>query len=226
MHANNEFGTIFPTREISAIAKQNGALLFVDAIQTFRKLSWTADDLGADLISISAHKIGGPKGAGAIYIRAGTQIKPLLNGGGQEREMRGGTENVAAIVGFGEATVRSEPKQNSEIRDRFENQLIKLGAKATTQVENRLSGHCHVRFPGIQAETMLIALDRLGLSASSGAACSSGSIEPSHVMLAAGYTLEEAKEGLRFTFGRETKDQEARRALEIVEAALKQVRTA
>ncbi|CAN5576347.1 cysteine desulfurase NifS [soil metagenome] len=226
MHANNEFGTIFPTKEISTIAKRSGALLFVDAIQTYRKLDWTANDLGADLISISAHKIGGPKGAGALYIRAGTQVKPLLNGGGQEREMRGGTENVAAIVGFGESTIRTSPKQNPVIRDLFENELMKRGATATAQTENRLSGHCHVRFPGIQAETMLIALDRLGLSASSGAACSSGSIEPSHVMLAAGYTLDEAKEGLRFTFGPETKEQEANKALEIIDCALKQVRTA
>jgi cysteine desulfurase len=228
MHANNELGTINDISEISRLVKGVGALLFVDAVQTFCKLDCKVDHLGADLLAVSAHKIGGPKGVGAIYVRAGVPVKPLIVGGGQEREMRGGTENVSAIAGF-DAAVQSRnapsrllSENRSEcptLRDDFEQRLIAAGAVPSVTLSPRLDTHSHVRFPGINAETMLIRLDRSGISASSGAACSSGSIEPSHVLIAAGYTPERAKEGLRFTFGPQTTPaQAAEAARRIVEA--------
>ncbi len=231
MHANNELGTINPVRQIANMAHKVGALLHTDAVQTFCApgQNWKAADLDADLITVSAHKLYGPKGAGAIYIRAGIKLKPLLAGGGQEREMRGGTENVAAIAGFGEA-VRQSPTNSvphSNPRDVFVTDLLSHGAAQTVSSwDNVLTTHAHFRFPGIDAETMLIVLDRLGLSASSGAACSSGSIEPSHVLLAAGYTQEESRQGLRFSFGRSSTHEVATKAASIVVEALQQIRSA
>lgn len=202
MHANNELGTLQPVVEIANLARRHGALLHSDAVQTLGHPQVGLPD--ADLLTFSAHKVNGPKGAAAIYIKAGTKLKPLAVGGGQEREMRAGTENVAAIVGFAAAVSNIGPTQ-PKARDRFLDQLLTAGFLPT--VPNRqdaLPGHAHVRFPGIDAETMLIRLDRAGVSASSGAACSSGSLEPSHVLLACGYSPKEAREGLRFTFGRQT----------------------
>lgn len=215
MHANNELGTLQPVREIGEIAHRAGALFHTDAVQTFLSLDWGVDDLGADLVSVSAHKVNGPKGVGALYVRAGTKLQPPVAGGGQEREMRGGTENVAGIVGFGEA-VRVVPRiedRRGEASSAFLRSLDMDDALLTVpEAADRLPGHVHLRIPGVQAETMLILLDRMGVGASSGAACSSGSIEPSHVLLACGYSSEEAKEGLRFTFGQETSAEEAREA--------------
>jgi cysteine desulfurase len=211
MQANNELGTIQPTNEIAALAGQQGALFHCDAVQTFGTEHF--EKIG-DLMTFSAHKIYGPKGAGAIYIRAGTKLQPLSVGGGQEREMRAGTENVAAIVGFGAAVkALSPPREQRQTRDRFLDRLIEAGYVPT--VPNRsetLDGHAHVRLPGTDAETMLIRLDRMGISASSGAACSSGSLEPSHVLRACGYSEKESKEGLRFTFGRHSTVAEAEEA--------------
>jgi cysteine desulfurase len=231
MHANNEIGTIQPVQEVSSIARQHGALFHCDAVQTFLSLPWTVEDLGADLISISAHKTYGPKGAGVLYVRAGTQLTPLLTGGGQEREMRAGTENVAAIAGFGAALAALSHAENRKrtraARDLFVARLEELrpeGLQWTVSRDLTLPGHAHLRFEGLSAESMLILLDRLGVSASSGAACSAGSLEPSHVLLACGYSPEEAKEGLRFTFGATTTETEAARAAEIVAEAAGKLR--
>jgi len=231
MHANNEIGSINPIRKIADVAHLHGALLHTDAVQTFQapNISWTVADLDADLVTTSAHKLYGPKGAGAIYIRAGIKLKPLLTGGGQEREMRGGTENVAAIAGFG-AAVRVAQAAKSSVklaRDTFVERLGALGAIFSVQCwENVLSTHAHFRVPGIDAETLLIVLDRLGVSVSSGAACSSGSIEPSHVLLAAGYSTEESKQGLRFSFGRSSTPDIAYEAADRVAEAIQQIRQA
>lgn len=214
MAANNELGTLQPVDDVAALAREHGALFHCDQVQTFLSTSNRGSRI-ADLVSISAHKIHGLKGAGALYVRAGTKIKPLIYGGGQEREMRAGTENVAAIVGFGEA-VRQVPKMPDNrlnAKNRFLSALdIPNLVRTVPNEEDTLPGHAHVRIPGVQAETMLILLDRMGVSASSGAACSSGSIEPSHVLLACGHSESEAKEGLRFTFGRETSNEEATEA--------------
>ena len=213
MHANNELGTLQPVAEVAKLAHTCGSFFHCDSVQTFliSELGSRISDLAASLITVSAHKIHGPKGVGALYVRAGTKFKPLISGGGQEREMRGGTENVAGIVGFGAAVkaVMAMPDNRRGARDRFLADLDIPGLQLTAPSDEILPGHAHFGIPGVQAETMLILLDRLGVSASSGAACSSGSIEPSHVLVACGYSEQETKEGLRFTFGRETTEAEA-----------------
>lgn len=218
MHANNETGVIQDVRRAADLVHAHGAMLHADCVQTFCTLPWTRDSLDADLISISAHKIHGPKGAGALITRAGVMVDPIIVGGGQEREMRGGTESVASIVGFGVASQIAEPY--TKARDAFRTELDRLASDAviftTGTGDDVLPGHCHVRFPGRTASTMLIELDREGIAASSGAACSSGSIEPSHVLLAAGYSESEAHEAIRFTFCRDMPDSEAIEAAKIV----------
>lgn len=227
MAANNELGTLNPIPEITQLAHSRGALVHTDAVQSFLT---EPNPQGVDLLSIAAHKVNGPKGVGALYIRAGTSIEALTLGGGQERELRAGTENVAGIVGFGAAVEwrLQNPSEKQKPRDAF---LCRLKEQQTSDwlltspVERILPGYAHLRFPGIGAESMLINLDRLGVSASSGAACSSGSIQPSHVMLACGYTETEAREGLRFSFGIETTIAEAQEAAERVAKAVNQIAT-
>lgn len=229
MHANNEIGTIQPARTIADLAHRFGAFYHCDAVQTFLvpidNKPWQPKDLDADILTISAHKIGGPKGVGAIYTRAGVILKPLMVGGGQEREMRAGTENVAAIVGFAEAICLQAKLNPTTARDTFVKEVKVPGLIWTTPFENALPGHAHCRIPGISAETMLIRLDREGIAASSGAACSSGSLEPSHVLQACGFTEQESKEGLRFTFGKRTTENEAVLAAQIFGAAALSIRS-
>ncbi len=202
MHANNETGGINGIRQLSDIAHEAGALFHCDAVQTLGALPWTVNSLDADLVSVSAHKIGGPKGVGALAHRAQVSLGPLILGGGQEREMRGGTENVAGIVGF-KAAVQALAGRlfGPEARDAFAAGLGVGVVWTTPGFEDVLPGHCHIRLPGVRSETALIALDRAGISASSGAACSSGAVEPSHVLRAMGLSESEANEGLRFTLG-------------------------
>jgi cysteine desulfurase len=207
IHANNEIGTIQPVGEAAALAKRAGALVFVDAVQTFpaaRLDVWPE----VDMISASSHKIHGPAGAGLLAVRSGTPLRAIIRGGGQEREMRAGTENVAAIVGFAAAAGTASAQDaasKAAARDSF---LAELEAKmagrfeVTAQGADVLPGHAHLRIPGRKADGLLITLDAMGIAASSGAACSSGALEPSHVLLACGFSIDEAEEGLRFTFGR------------------------
>ncbi len=222
MHANNETGTLQPVSEVAAAAHRVGAIFHCDAVQTFLNLpGWSVDDLDADLLTVSAHKVNGPKGVGAVYMRAGVEIEPILFGGSQERELRPGTENVAGITGFGAAIRHHESEDRSEMRNAFVATLVnRAGAVPTVKGSTAtLSGHAHVRFPGINAETLLIKLDRMGVAASAGAACSSGSLEPSHVLLACGYSPEEAAEGIRFSLGYgNTADEVAEAAGRVVEA--------
>jgi cysteine desulfurase len=225
MHANNELGTLQPIAEVSRLCRRHGALYLCDAVQTFKSLSWNVDEIGADMAALSAHKIYGPKGVGALFVRAGTKLQAMSLGGGQERELRAGTENVPGIVGFG-AAVDLEVGSPRLAREAFLLELAKSPGWVRTvpaDIET-LPGHAHLRFPGLSAESMLIVLDRLGVAASSGAACSSGSLEPSHVLLAAGYTEREAAEGLRFTFGSATTEGQAREAASRVLAAAEIVR--
>lgn len=201
MHANNELGTLQPIAEIGALAQSHGALFHTDAVQTFGHVPFSMQELPVDMLSASAHKLGGPKGIGALAVRAGTSLAPILVGGGQEREMRAGTENVGLMAGFA-AAFRAAPAPHSAARDAFFAALAETEYLRTVpESVPTLPGHAHVRFPGVRAETLLIRLDRAGVSASSGAACSSGSIEPSHVMLALGLSEGEALESIRFTFG-------------------------
>ncbi len=224
MHANNEVGTIQPVREIADLVHARGAYLHTDAVQTFGQMPVNVHDLGADLLSVSAHKIYGPKGAGALYVRSGVPIEPLLHGGGQERERRAGTENVPAVVGFGEAVRLLLPERASEavrltgLRDLFLAALrrripsIALNGHPTERLPNNLN----VSFPGLDAETLLLTLDRAGVSASSGSACTSGSIEPSHVLTAMGLPDARVKSAVRLTLGRGTTPEEIHRAVDIL----------
>ncbi len=221
MHANNELGSVTDIAGAASLCRASGSLIFVDAVQTFGVPTLPLIGQDIDLLSITGHKLGGPKGAGALYVRAGTNIKPLIAGGGQERELRGGTENVAAIVGFAVAVgLRQEP--SGAARASFFEHLCEVDLLPSVQSLDALPFHCHVRFPGLDAETVVIRLDRAGIAASSGAACSSGSTESSHVMLACGYSQKEAREGVRFTFGHATTVEDAReaahRVIEIVSA--------
>lgn len=224
MHANNEFGTVNDVAAIGPVVKGAGALFHVDAVQTFPG-SWRVDDFSADLVNVSAHKFYGPKAVGAMYLRSGTKVKPLAWGGGQEREMRAGTENVAGLVGAATAlrVVGGDLGFRESLRvmrDEFEAGLDGLAVWSVEAGVERLPGHSHFRVPGVDAEIALIRLDRAGISASSGAACSSGSLEPSHVLMATGLSEREAREGLRFTFGRGNTVEEAREASGVVREAV------
>jgi len=205
MHANNETGVINDVESIGGLCSEHGALFFSDCVQT------NAAPEHCDFRSYSAHKFYGPKGAGALYVKAGNKPQPWLVGGGQERELRAGTENVAAIVGFAAALgLHVDPCSISRIRNLFVEEVSKLLPSAIlTAKDDVLPGHAHYRVPGASAEAVLIVLDRLGVSASSGAACSSGSIEPSHVLLAARFSGKEATEGLRFSFGKANTNDDA-----------------
>lgn len=238
MHSNNELGTINDLATIAEASHAVGALVHSDAVQTFETAvsgdarGDLAHRLGVDLITVSAHKTYGPKGVGAVYARSGVKLAPLVAGGGQEREVRGGTENVAGIVGFGAAVDagRSDPERLNRARlarDAFLQELQRVAdgpfARSVTSPERCAPGHAHLRFPGVGAESMLILLDRMGVSASSGAACSSGSLEPSHVLAACGYSPQESNEGLRFTFGKDVSPEQAREAANRVAAAASRV---
>lgn len=212
MHANNEIGTLQPVEAIARICKERGVWFHVDAVQTFGLLPVDVEAIGCDLLSVSAHKIYGPKGAGALYVRALTPLQPLMVGGGQERDRRAGTENVAGIVGFAEAVKLAEAVRETEaqrltqLRDQFIQTVLETipDAILTGHPTERLPSNAHFRFVGVPADSLLIALDRAGIGASSGAACSAGSLEPSHVLLALGWGETAAQEGVRFTLGRDT----------------------
>lgn len=231
MHANNETGRINPILEASRIVKNAGALFHVDAVQTFPHVK--VDELEADLVSMSAHKFGGPKGAGGLWIRSGVKPTPLIAGGGQEREMRAGTENTPAIVGMGEA-VRQQglhpqwQDQKKVARDAFLSALdFSLPFRITcpslaADPEGFLPGHLHLLVPGL-AERLLIRMDQVGVSASGGAACSSGSLEPSHVLAACGFTGKEGAAGVRFSFGHEITPEMARQGAEIFCQAIRDI---
>jgi cysteine desulfurase len=224
MSVNNETGMKQKISDIAAMTHRVGATLHCDHVQGFMKLG-DAKVVQADLVSIAGHKVNGPKGVGALAVMNGTKIKPLLTGGEQERELRGGTENLLGIVGFGAAVNQYEQMELWPMQVELMDILKSAGAVPT--VENHLQtldSHVHVRFPGIDAETLLIRLDREGISASSGAACSSGSVEPSHVMLACGYSEEQAKEGVRFSLGLGNNLEEIQRAGEIIVSVVEEIR--
>ena len=215
MHANNEVGTIQPIAEIAARIRTSGAYLHADAVQTLGQIPFTVKSLGVDLLTISAHKIYGPKGAGALYVREGVAFRPWLYGGQQEREKRAGTENVAAIVGLGEAVSlnplpEAEGTRLTTLRDHFirEVQLRIPDAKMNGDPAERLPNNANFSFPGCDGATLLLMLDMHGIAASSGSACASGSIEPSHVLLAIGASPDVARSAVRFSLGRATTPEE------------------
>jgi cysteine desulfurase len=212
MLANNETGMIFPIPQIAAICRRKGTLLHTDAVQAAGRIPLNVDELGVDLLSLSAHKLYAPKGVGMIYVRHHTPFWPHIIGGGQEKSRRGGTENVAGIVGFGRAAelaIRQMQYGNAEIcglRDRMESSLL-CGiphAFLNGAPEPRLPNTSNIAFEGIEAEAVLIGLDQAGICASSGSACTTGSLSPSHVLKAMGLSPELSRGSLRFSLGRQT----------------------
>lgn len=225
MHANNEVGTIQPIAEIAAIARERGVLVHTDAVQSFGYLPVDVNTLGVDLLSLSAHKIYGPKGVGALYVRRGVGIEAILHGGGQERERRSGTQNVAGIAGFAAATQlllgerEEEAKRLASLRDAWIGKALKAlpGAVLNGHSTERLPNNINISIEGVEGEALLLSMDLAGVAASSGSACASGSIEPSHVLVAMGMPLERARGALRLTLGRSTTSGELDYALQVLQ---------
>jgi cysteine desulfurase len=230
MLANNETGVVQPVAEVVRLARQHGALVHCDAVQAAGKLPLDVTSLGVDTLAISAHKIGGPKGAGALWVRRGVRLAPLLQGGSQERNRRAGTENVAAIVGLGRAArlAREEGLASAaaiaERRDRLEALLLALPGTRRNGDAPRVPNTTNVSFEGIEAESLLMALDLGGLAVSTGAACAAGAVEPSHVLRGMGLPMERVQSSLRFSLGRTTTVAEIERAAELVAQAVERQR--
>jgi len=232
MHANNEIGTIEPIAEIGAIAHEKGVLFHTDAVQTFGHIPIDVEAMNIDLLSASAHKLYGPKGVGLLYIRKGARITPLLHGGDQEKHRRASTQNVAGIVGFGRAVelagkdMESEAIRQAKLRDRLIDGLL------AAIPESRLNGHPEKRLPNnvnisiayIEGEAMLLNLDMEGIAASTGSACTSSSLEPSHCLIAIGLPHELAHGSLRFTLGRGTTETEIDTVIDVLPGIVRKLR--
>lgn len=211
MHANNEVGTIQPISEVGALLKDTQVLFHTDAVQTAGVLDINVDELNVDLLTISAHKFYGPKGVGVLYVRRGTSITPLIHGGGHERRRRAGTENIAGIVGLAKALEISYDERDTEntrlqaLRDKLIEGLTAIPhSRLNGSQTKRLPNNVNVCFEFIEGESLLLNLDMKGVAASSGSACTSGSLDPSHVLLAMGLSHEIAHGSLRLTLGRDT----------------------
>ncbi|MEM7813941.1 MAG: cysteine desulfurase NifS [Candidatus Aenigmatarchaeota archaeon] len=209
MHANNEIGTINPIAEIGEVCRARGVLFHTDAVQTFCHIP--IDLANIDMLSVSSHKVGGPKGVGALFVRSSVTISPIIHGGGQERGLRSGTENVAGIVGFAKAAemgmkeMAQESKRLAALRDRLIAGTLKIPDSALTgHPTARLPNHASFWFKFIEGEALGLALDAEGIASSTGSACSSKSLEPSHVLLACGLKAHEAHGSLRLTIGKAT----------------------
>ena len=232
MHANNELGTIQPLEEIGRIAKEADVYFHTDAVQSAGKIPIDVRILQLDLLSLSAHKLYGPKGIGALFIRGGTRLRQLLYGGHHQRGFRPGTENVAGIVGLGKAaeiarkSLAEDAQRVSALRDKLQQGLLHTVPQSRVNggAAPRTPNTTNIVFPGIEGEALLIALDLKGLAVSTGAACSSGAVEPSHVLTAIGLPPEEARASLRFSLGRHTTAADIDFALNVVPAAVAQLR--
>ena len=232
MHANNELGTLQPLEEIGRIAKEADVYFHTDAVQSAGKIPIDVNKLQVDLLSLSGHKFYGPKGIGALYIRGGTHLRQLLYGGHHQRGFRPGTENVAGIVGLGKATeiarnsLHDDARNISALRDKLQQGLLDRvpQSRVNGAAAPRTPNTTNLVFPGLEGEALLIALDLKGLACSTGAACSSGAVEPSHVLTAIGLSPEEARASLRFSLGRHTTNEEIDIALQLVPAAVEQLR--
>lgn len=233
MHVNNEIGTIQPIAELAAITKDHGALFHTDAVQSYGKVPLSVQDVPVDLVSMSSHKIYGPKGIGALYVRAGVEITPRQVGGGQEQGIRTGTENTPGIVGFGRAaaicaeTMDNEAERIGNLRDRFHGWIrdeVGEGVHLNGSVEGRIYLNLNLRFDDVEAESLLLALDLDGIAVSTGSACSSGSTKPSHVLTALGLSEIEAHSSLRMTLGRSNDEDQLRFAAERIGAHVRRLR--
>lgn len=232
IHANNELGTIQPLEEIGRLARQHDIWFHTDAVQAVGKIPVDVEKLDVDLLSLSAHKLYGPKGVGALYIRKGTILRPLLHGGHHERDRRPGTENVPGIVGLGKAAelaqglMAEDATRLANLRDRLEESLLSRVPLVTVNGDRqrRLPATSNLSFAFIEGEGFVIAMDLRGIACSTGAACSSGSLEPSHVLSAIGKTPEQARASIRFSLGRFNTPEDIDYALEIVPVVAEQLR--
>ena len=223
MHANNEIGTVQPIARLAAVAHARGALFHTDAVQSAGKIPIDVAALGVDLLSISAHKFNGPKGVGALWVRRGMRLVAPTTGGRQERNRRAGTENVPAVVGLGAAAALAGGKLAAEaarlgaLRDRLEAGLIeRVPDAAVNGSGERVPNTTNVSFPGVEAEALLIALDLEGVAVSTGSACSSGTLEPSHVLRAMGLTPRRAQSSIRFSLGLGNTAADVERVLDVL----------
>ncbi|MCA8878567.1 MAG: cysteine desulfurase NifS [Rhodobacteraceae bacterium] len=232
MWANNETGTIFPVDGLAGLAKDAGALFHTDAVQAVGKVEIDLKSTDIDMLSLSSHKLHGPKGLGALYLRKGTRFRPLIRGGHQERGRRGGTENAPAIVGLGKAadlaraTLPADMARMAALRDRLEKGLVqRIGhCFVTGDPHDRLPNTSTIAFEYIEGEAILLLLNKAGIAASSGSACTSGSLEPSHVLRAMNIPFTAAHGAIRFSLSRETTETEVDRVLEVMPAIIAQLR--
>lgn len=232
MFANNEIGTIEPITEIGKIAKENGILFHTDAVQAFGQVPINVDEMNIDMLSASGHKLNGPKGIGFLYIRKGVKIRSFIHGGAQERKRRAGTENVTGIVGLGKAvelavsTMEERTARERELRDYLMTRVLKEVpfARVNGPRDNRLPNNANFCFQFIEGESLLIMLDMEGICGSSGSACTSGSLDPSHVLLAIGLPHEIAHGSLRLTLGADTTREDIDVTIEAVKKIVKKLR--
>ena len=232
MHANNEIGTIQPIQELARIARQHRALFHTDAVQSAGKLPINVCSLEVDLLSISGHKFNGPKGIGALWIRRGSRLVSTLTGGRQERNRRAGTENVPGIVGLGVAAhlaitkLTSEAKRLVTLKDHLEATVLeRIPRTAVNGARNqRIPNTTNISFDGVEAEALLIALDLEGVAVSTGSACSSGTLQPSHVLKAMGFAPHRAQNSIRFSLGSGNTAQEIERVIEILPRVVRKLR--
>ena len=232
MFANNEIGTIEPVKEIGMIAKEHGILFHTDAVQAFGQVPIDVDEMNIDMLSSSAHKINGPKGIGCLYIRKGVKIRSFIHGGAQERKRRAGTENVPGIVGYGVAarmaaeTMEARTRKEQELRDYFIRRVLDEVpyTRLNGDPEKRLPNNANFSFWFIEGESLLIMLDMKGIAGSSGSACTSGSLDPSHVLLAIGLPHEIAHGSLRLTLGADTTKEDLDYTLEQIKEIVAKLR--
>jgi cysteine desulfurase len=235
MYANNESGAIQPLREIAAVARAHGIPFHTDAVQGAGSLSLDVDDLGVDMLSLSAHKFYGPKGVGLLYVRRGTPLDFQQIGGGQEQGRRGGTENVPGIVGLGVALAQADAWREAynrhcgQLRDRMwaglRDAIEGVSLNGPSEPELRLPNNLNVSIAGVQGETILLSLDVLGIAASAGSACTTGNTEPSHVLQAMGLSDEACRSALRFTVGRGNTDDQIGTAVEAIVTSVSRARS-
>ncbi|MFG6382751.1 MAG: cysteine desulfurase NifS [Lachnospiraceae bacterium] len=232
MFANNEIGTIEPIAEIGKIARQHGILFHTDAVQAFGQIPINVDELQIDMLSSSGHKLNGPKGIGFLYIRKGVKIRSLLHGGAQERKRRAGTENVPGIVGFGKAvelamaSMQQRTKKERELRDYLMERVLREipFTRVNGDRTNRLPNNVNLCFQFVEGESLLIMLDMKGICGSSGSACTSGSLDPSHVLLAIGLPHEIAHGSLRLTLGEDTTKEDIDYTVDTIKEIVQQLR--
>jgi cysteine desulfurase len=232
MHANNEIGTIQPIAELAAIAHEHGAVMHTDAVQSVGKIPVDVRALGVDLLALSAHKFNGPKGAGVLWVKRGTRMQPLLTGGKHERNRRAGTENVAAIAGLGVAArlalskMAAEAMRVAALRDRLEAGILREvpGSVVNGAGAARVPNTTNISFDRVEAESLLIALDLEGVAVSTGSACSSGTLEPSHVLRAMGFPAHRTQNSLRFSLGMFSTDAEVDRVIATLPSIVEKLR--